>query len=120
MEVIDAAPADGRLRIWIEGEDINARKISKGVLLPLGKKLPVRQRLDAIGLRLLPSADSVDILTVKFGSRAEKLGIEQGFKITALEVDADRPDKEWLFIPALAVLGLVVFLQRRRVRITAG
>ncbi len=118
MEIVETAETDKRLRIWIEGEDINARKVSKGILLPLGEKAPVRQRLDAIGLRLLPSGETVDILSVKFGSRAEKLGVEQGFKITALEVATQRPDKEWFFIPALAVLGLVVFLQRRRARIT--
>ncbi|MCF8198014.1 MAG: TRAP transporter permease [Sulfuritalea sp.] len=116
MEVIGQAPADERLRVWIEGEDINARKVSKGVLLPLGDKAPVSKRLDAIGLRLLPSGDSVDIIMVKFGSRAEKLGIEQGFKITALEVAADRPAKEWLYIPAFVLLGFVVFIQRRRAR----
>ncbi|MCF8176687.1 MAG: DUF3394 domain-containing protein, partial [Burkholderiaceae bacterium] len=120
MEIVDTAETDKRLRMWIEGEDINARKVSKGILLPLGDKAPARQRLDAIGLRLLPSGETVDILSVKFGSRAEKLGVEQGFKITALEVATQRPDKEWFFIPALAVLGLVVFLQRRRARNTAG
>ena len=120
MDVIDKAPADERLRVWIEGEDINARKVSKGVLLPLGEKAPARKRLDAIGLRLLPSGDSVDIIMVKFGSRAEKLGIEQGFKITALEVEAERPSKEWMYLPAFALLGFVVFIQRRRARKATG
>lgn len=114
MEIVEAAPADKRLRLWIEGEDINARKISKGVLLPLGDKAPARQRLDAAGLRLLPAGDAVDIIAVKFGSRAEKLGIENGFRITAIEVETTRPDKEWMFLPALAVLALVAWLQRRR------
>ena len=118
MEIVDASPADARLRVWIEGEDINARKVSKGVLLPLGEKAAARQRLDAIGLRVLPSGDKVDIIAVKFGSRAEKLGIEQGFRITAVEVATQRPDKEWMFIPALLVLGGVFFIQRRRSRNT--
>ena len=33
---------------------------------------------------------------------------------TAIEMPADRPAKEWAFIPALALLGVVVMLQRRR------
>ena len=118
MEVVEQAPADDRLRVWIEGEDLNGKEVSKGVLLPLGEKAPALQRLNAIGLSLMPTDDSVDIMGVKFGSRAAKLGIEQGFKITALEVAADRPDKEWLFIPAFVLLALIVFIQRRRVQLS--
>jgi Domain of unknown function (DUF3394) len=53
---------------------------------------------------------------VQFGSTAEKLGIEQGFEITQIEVPADRPVKEWLFVPAMALLGLIVMVQLRRRR----
>ena len=44
-------------------------------------------------------------------------GLEEiipAFKVTAIEMPADRPAKEWAFIPALALLGVVVMLQRRR------
>ena len=51
---------------------------------------------------------------VKFGSVAEKLGMEQGFRIVSAEIDAERPDKEWMFIPALGLLALVVVVQRSR------
>jgi len=36
--------------------------------------------------------------------------------ITTIELPAYRPDKEWIFIPALVLLGLVVRGQRRRAR----
>jgi len=68
----------------------------------------------------MASGDQVDILGVKFGSRAAKLGIEQGFVITALEVPTERPDKEWFFIPAFLLLGLVVAVQLRRARVIAA
>ncbi|MCB1942646.1 MAG: DUF3394 domain-containing protein, partial [Candidatus Accumulibacter sp.] len=119
MEVVEAAPAGTGLRVWIEGEDLNGKKVSKGVLLPLGAPAPALQRLNAIGLSLMASGDQVDILGVKFGSRAAKLGIEQGFSITALELAAERPAKEWFFIPALVLLALVVVVQRRRARLLA-
>ena len=45
---------------------------------------------------------------------AEKLGIEQSFRITSVEVPADRPAKEWGFVPALLLLAVVGGLQRRR------
>ena len=34
--------------------------------------------------------------------------------ITGIELERDRMAKEWLYIPALVVLGLVVLLQRGR------
>ncbi len=94
----------GARRCWSEGldegEDINGKKVAKGVLLPLGVQAPALQRLNAVGLSLMASGDQVDILGVKFGSRAAKLGIEQGFVITALEVATERPDKECsIFLP---------------------
>jgi TRAP transporter 4TM/12TM fusion protein len=116
MEIAEQAPAGARLRVWVEGEDIEARKVSKGVLLPLGERQAARKRFDAIGLRLLPTADGADVIAVKFGSRAEKLGIEQGYRISAIEIAATRPAKEWIFLPALAVLALVVVVQLRRAR----
>ena len=89
---------------------------SEGVLLPLGDLAPAAQRLSKAGLTVMPQGDTMQVLAVKFGSTAEKLGIEQGFRITSIEVPADRPDKEWMFLPALALLFGVMGLQRARGR----
>ncbi|HCZ14558.1 MAG TPA: C4-dicarboxylate ABC transporter, partial [Candidatus Accumulibacter sp.] len=67
MEVIEKAPTDDRLRVWVEGEDINAKKIYKGVLLPLGQQAPALQRLNAAGLSLMEVDGNLDIMAVKFG-----------------------------------------------------
>ncbi len=115
MQVIEKAPPKEQLRVWVEGEDINGKPIKKGMLLPLGEAGPAAKRLDAFGLRLLPMGDTVDVLSVKFRSKAEKAGFQQGQKVIALEVENHRPAPEWIFLPTLAVLGLVVFLQRRRI-----
>ena len=114
MAQVEQAPAGARKRIYLEGMNIEGKDVKKGVLLPLGDAAPAAQRLAKVGLRLLPQGDDMQVLMVQFGSTAEKLGIEQGFRITSVEVDSDRPDKEWMFIPALALLALVVFSQRRR------
>jgi len=58
--------------------------------------------------------DDVTVGAVAFGSRAEKLGLENGFKFTGIEVPAERPDKEWMFLPAVLLLGLVIAVQRAR------
>ena len=47
---------------------------------------------------------------VKFGSRAQKLGVEQGYKIVELKLpNPARPSQHWVFIPAaaLAIAGVV-------------
>ena len=63
----------------------------------------------------MPSGDQFDVATVKLRSRAQKIGFEQGQRITEIEVENDRPNPQWMFIPTLGVLGLIFFLQRRRV-----
>jgi hypothetical protein len=46
--------------------------------------------------------------------------MEQGFHIVSAEIPADRPEKEWMFIPAIALLAFVVLLQRARKRREPG
>jgi hypothetical protein len=113
-QMIAEAPAGASKRVWIEGMNLNGDDVRKGVLLPLGEAGDVKTRLGTSGLTVMADGDALMVAAVKFGSQAEKLGIEQSFRITSMEVPADRPAKEWLFIPALLLLGLVVWLQRGR------
>ncbi len=114
MKVVEAKPADANLRVWVEGLTIEGKTVNKGVLLPLGDKGPARDRLKKIGLTVMALGDDISVGPVDFGSRAEKLGLEAGFKFTGIEVPAERPDKEWIFLPALVLLGLIIALQRAR------
>jgi TRAP transporter 4TM/12TM fusion protein len=120
MQVIEKASVNEDLRVWIEGEDINGKPVKKGMLIPLNEAGTAAQRLDRFGLRLMPAGDQIDVLAVKFRSKAEKAGFQQGQKVVALEVENKRPAPEWMFIPTLAVLGLVVFVQRRRAAAAAA
>ena len=115
MQVIAKAPANEQLRVWIEGEDQNGKPVKKGMLIPLGEAGEPAQRLEKFGLRLIPMGGQIDVMSVKFRSKAEKAGFQQGQKVTDLEVANRRPAPEWMFLPTLAVLMLVVFAQRRRV-----
>ncbi len=114
MKVIEAKPAEANLRVWVEGQTIEGKNVKKGVLLPLGATGPARDRLKGIGLTVMALGDDISVGPVAFGSRAEKLGLETGFKFTGIEVPTERPDKEWMFIPALLLLGLIIVLQRAR------
>ncbi|MEO7939055.1 MAG: DUF3394 domain-containing protein, partial [Burkholderiaceae bacterium] len=110
------APAEARQRIWIQGMNLEGKEVKKGVLLPLGAPGTAAQRLKAVGLQLMPLGDNLQVGVVQFGSKAEKLGIEQGFDITHVEVTATRPAKEWMFIPALLLLAGVMVLQWGRLK----
>ncbi len=114
VQAIEAVPAGGSKRIWIEGMNLDGDDVRKGVLLPLGPNGDVRTRLAHSGVTAMPDGDAWMVMGVKFGSTAEKLGLEQGFRIVSAEQAADRPQKEWLFVPALVLLAVVVALQRRR------
>jgi TRAP transporter 4TM/12TM fusion protein len=113
-QLIEAQPANAGKRIWIEGINIDGKDIRKGVLLPLGPQGTARERFASAGITVMAQGDALLITQVRFGSRAEKLGMEQGFKIVSAEMPADRPAKEWMFLPAIALLLLVIALQRAR------
>ncbi|HQY38693.1 MAG TPA: TRAP transporter fused permease subunit [Giesbergeria sp.] len=118
-QLIEDAPANASKRVWIEGTNLDGKDIRKGVLLPLGAPGTVRDRLGSAGVSAIAQGNELLITKVKFGSVSDKLGIEQGFRIVSAEVVSDRPDKEWMFLPAIALLLIVVALQRRRGRSSA-
>jgi len=45
---------------------------------------------------------------------AQKAGIDFYWKILSVQVPTDQPAKQWMFLPALLLLGSVIGLQRRR------
>ena len=66
-------PDGASLRLWIEGLSIEGKDVKKGVLLPLGPRADnARARFDAAGVTVMPQGHAIQVLAVKFGSRAEK------------------------------------------------
>jgi hypothetical protein len=114
---LENAPPQSSQRIWVKGLTLEGRDVHKGVLLPMGPAAPLRERMAFSGLTTMADGDSLLVLAAGFGSAAERLGIEQGFRIESIEVPNDRPAAQWFFIPALGLLLLVVVAQRRRLRL---
>ncbi len=110
MQMATSAPKDASLRVRIEGTTLEGKEVRKTVLLPLGNEGDGAQRMAAAGLRVSGST----IIGTRLKSPAEKAGFEQGFRITGIETPIDRPAKEWMYVPALALLGVIVLLQRAR------
>jgi len=120
MMLADAAGDDEALRIRVTGEDFSSGKIvDTTVSLPLGLMSDGdgAARLEkSSGIAFLADGDQVFVDNVVFGGYAQDRGIDFDWEVTNIEVDAVRPVKEWFYIPALLLLGLVVFLQRGRIR----
>jgi TRAP transporter 4TM/12TM fusion protein len=103
-----------RLVLVIEGTNIEGEDVRKTVAVQLGKPGDGRKRLDEAGLTVSALGTEVRVSAVKFGSRAKKSGFEQGFKIAAVKLPSERPSEHWVYIPALALVAFVWFLQRAR------
>ena len=72
------------------------------------------QRLADAGLEVRVEDGKVFADNVVFGSVAQNVGLDFDWQIVNLQVKADRPPKHLMFIPALALLALVAWIQRRR------
>jgi TRAP transporter 4TM/12TM fusion protein len=116
FRVAGELPEDDRLVLVIHGTNIEGDDVKKTVAVQLDKPGDGRKRLADAGLTVSMLGTEVTISAVKFGSRAKKSGFEQGFKVAAVKVPSDRPSEHWIYIPALALIALVWFLQRARER----
>jgi TRAP transporter 4TM/12TM fusion protein len=116
-KVADTLQKDEWLVVGIAGEDLSGEKLTKTVALPMGEGDNGRARLRDGGVTLSQLGTDLEVAAVKFGSRAKKLGVEQGYKIVELKLpNPARPSQHWVFIPA-ALLGWAVWwMQGRRLR----
>ena len=83
-------------------------------MLPVGSKASGEERLFNAGLELLIDDSKTIIDNVVFGSIAEKQKLDFDFEIVTIEVETSRPAKQWFYVPAFFLLGLLINLQRRR------
>ncbi len=114
VELASAAAPDSSLRVRLEGTTLEGKDIKKTVLLPLGNEGDGMQRIRKAGVTITSGPMGAEVLNVGLKSSAQKAGFEQGFKITGIEVAADRPAKQWMYLPAVLVLLAVYLLQGRR------
>ena len=115
IEAIAAGlPAGADLRIDAEGETLDGDRVSKLVVLPIGAGAGGAERLNEAGIEIRIEDDRVLVDNLVFGSPAERAGLDFDWEIKGIHMATERPPKQLMFLPALALLGLVVALQRRR------
>ena len=114
MEYVEDVPAEKAVVLKASGMSIDGDDVTTYVRLDIPAGDTPEQRLMDAGLELSPDGEKMAVDFVGFGSAAEDAGIQFGWTIDAVQVELERPPKELMFIPALALLGLLAFGQLRR------
>jgi len=114
VSIAEAQPPDAILRVHMAGETIDGDFVTKFVPLPLGPAGPGAERLAHGGIEVREQDGKTLVDNIIFGSAAEQAGVDFDWEILDIQMDAHQPPKQLIFIPALALLGIIVLLQRRR------
>ena len=121
--VINELKVDQNMRLRIEVEEKD--KSGKVDIEPRTFILPVtkgsnEERLKRVGLELdaTPKDGKLEIVDITVDSKAEKARLDIGNRnrLLGIEVRNPQPAKEWFALPALLLLALVIFVQRKRMR----
>jgi hypothetical protein len=105
------------LTLEVSGENLEGNIVSKTVRLPFDDRAVTgEERVSSMGLMLSKVDNKMIVDMVEFGSPAEASGIDFDWEITNVVLDAERPLKEWVFIPTLLLLFALGFNQRRRAK----
>jgi hypothetical protein len=116
-KVADSLREDEWLVVGIAGETLDGKSQTKTVAIPMGKGGNGRERLRDAGVTLSQLGSELQVAQVKFGSRAKKLGLEQGYKIIEVKLpNPARPSQHWVFIPAALLALAVWWMQGLRLR----
>ncbi|MET4694032.1 TRAP transporter permease [Endozoicomonas lisbonensis] len=111
---LEKAPLDDEIRLWVSGENLDGRMVSKLSILPTGSEAGAEQQLSFMGLQTYPSDGELKVDMISFDSPAESAGIDFDWTLNRLEIPVERPPRQLIWIPALLLLGLIFLGQRRR------
>ncbi|WP_163832816.1 TRAP transporter permease [Spartinivicinus ruber] len=104
-----------KLRLRVQGENIDGKLKEKTVMLALQKGDNGEAMVKASGLELLIEGEKVTVDMIDLSSPIGRQGLDFDWQILHIEQEnTDSPDKQWMFIPALLLLGGVFLMQRRR------
>ena len=107
-------PAGGHLMLKAEGMTIDGDMVSKLVRLPLEDGDTGAERLANTGLMLNIGDEKVVVDMVGFASPAQEAGLDFDWEIQGIQVENERPDKQWMMLPAILLLAGLAALQLRR------
>ncbi|MCG9598454.1 TRAP transporter permease [Vibrio sp. Isolate25] len=116
-QITEQLPVGQDIELLVAGENLEGDFISKTVRLPFDDSAKsAEDRIASMGLMLNNANGRMLVDMVEFGSPAEAAGVDFDWEIRSVVVDADRPMKEWVFVPALLLLIGLGMNQQRRAR----
>jgi TRAP transporter 4TM/12TM fusion protein len=123
-EVVNGLDEGDRLVFKIQGQTLEGDDKGKTVAVQLGPKIvdggnpaaDARKRLAEAGMGVTGMGEMIQVSTVRFGSRAAKARIEQGFDVVGVKVPTDRTSAHWFYIPGLILAAFVWLMQGLRMR----
>ncbi|WP_194438424.1 TRAP transporter permease [Vibrio fluminensis] len=105
------------LELRVAGETLAGDMVEKTVRLPFeDDAASAEERISSMGLMLTENEGKMIVDMVEFGSPAEASGIDFDWQIKYVVQDADRPMKEWVFLPCLLIVIALGANQKRRAR----
>jgi len=117
-ELVQAAentPVGEDLRIRIAGLNELGDPIEFVALLPVAEDGTGEERLEAMGLSVSAADGKMIVEDVAYDSAAQAAGLDWDQEVLRVLQPNAQPSKYWMFIPALLILWLVIWLQRRRI-----
>ncbi len=116
-QIAEGLKVGEEIELLVAGEDLAGDYTSKTVRLPFDDSaMSGEERISSMGLMLNLDSGRMLVDMVEFGSPAESAGIDFDWEIRSVIVDAQRPMKEWVFVPALFILLILAMNQRKRAR----
>lgn len=115
MSIVESTSKGSFIELNVEGLSFDGDEVSKTVSLQVDSAETVAvARLESIGLVLRLEGEYWLVDNVAFGSAAEKAGIDFDFVIKSIRQPAPRLAKELMYIPAIMLLVLIGWRQKRR------
>ena len=116
-EIVQAAndtPAGEELRLRVAGLNDLGDPIEFVALLPIGEGATGEEKLEAAGLAFREDSGKMLVDDVVYDSAAQSAGLDWDQEVLRVLKPVSQPSKYFMFIPALLLLLLVIFLQRGR------
>jgi TRAP transporter 4TM/12TM fusion protein len=116
IPIVEAMEPGSQLRMSLKGEKMNGDEFTMTVMVTVGDEVTGEERLQGIGIETRDEDGKTLIDNVVFASPAEKAKIDFDQEILSVQVPNERPPKQLMFIPALLLLTLIWFIQRKRAK----
>ncbi|WP_029057092.1 TRAP transporter permease [Stappia stellulata] len=115
-EAVGNAPPGSELRATVDAFDDVGDPITLTMMIPVGNEPTGAERLEAFGLETLVQDGNLIVDNAVYDSPAQAAGFDFDQTIKTLAVASSQPPRELFYLPALALLGVIYMLQRRRRR----